>query len=150
MFYLHSSYFKLHQLNGEILPLSYVYWSCGQDIETDDITDTTSNCAESCNSRLNRSASTSYQKIHSSAKHVWESHKQVLDKYFSRFKYNQTPSRKRKKTTTARWEFLTEECNSFHSRDLQSQKDTLILYLIKCADRSEPSEKPEIDPRKDL
>ena len=75
---------------------------------------------------------------------------EVLDKYFSRFKYNQTPSRKRKKTTTACWEFLTQECNSFHSRDLQSQKDTLILYLIKCADRSEPSEKPEIDPRKDL
>ena len=68
---------------------------------------------------------------------------------YIKWKYNQTPSRKRKKTTTARWEFLTQECNLFHSRDPQSQKDTLILYLIKCADRSEPSEKLEIDPRKD-
>ena len=37
---------------------------------------------------------------------------------------------------------------SLSTRDSQSQQDTLILYLIKCADRSEPSEKPEIDPRK--
>ena len=135
--------------NGQIDPLSYMYWSWGQDYETYDITDTTSNCAESCNSRLNRSAATSYQKIFSSAKHIWETHKLVLDRYFALFKYNRTPSRKRKKSTIARWEFLTEECNTFHGLSYQGQIDNLIQYLLNCADPSEPPEKPEIDPCKD-
>ena len=148
--YLKGTYFKLHMRNGEIDPLSYVYWSWGQDYEEYDITDTTSNCAESCNSRLNRSAPKSYQKIYSSAKHIWDSHRRVLDKYCSLFKYNRTPTRKRKKTTTARWEFLTAECNAFHSLGYEGQTYHLITYLIRCADPTEPPEKPEIDPCKDL
>ena len=32
--YLRGTYFKLHMRNGQIDPLSYVYWSWGQDYET--------------------------------------------------------------------------------------------------------------------
>ena len=146
-----KTFFKELMANGNLDARSFRFWSWGQDIKEFDVMDTTSNCIESINSRLNRSVPTSYQKIESSLKHIWDNHKRVLDSYCSQFNYGTTPSRKRKKTTSERWVYLTEQCEQFHLFDNQTQIDDLIPYLIRCAaDTPEPSDASEIDPSCDL
>ena len=146
--YLESTYFKFRLANGSFDPYSYRYWSWGQDIKTHDIKDTSSNTSESCNSRLNRNALTSYQKFPNSAQVVWESHGRVLDQYTEIFKHGGTPSNKRKLCTTQRWDYLTEKCEEFHNLENQFQIDSLIDFLLKCSSRiSEPPEESETDPQ---
>ena len=146
--YLESTYFKFRLANGSFDPYSYRFWSWGQDIQTHDIKDTSSNTSESCNARLNKKVLTSHQKFPNSAQVVWESHGDVLDSYTQIFKHRETPSNKRKLATTQRWEFLTKTCEEFHKLEHQLQIDSLHNFLLKCASRiSEPTEAIETDPQ---
>ena len=90
MEYLQSTYFKFRLQNGNFDPYSYRFWSWGQDIQTYDIADTTSNVSEACNARLNRDVITTYQKFSKSAQTIWESHGDILDEYHKVFKNNVT------------------------------------------------------------
>ena len=85
-------------------------------------------------------------------RHLWESHKNLIDQYAGRFTYNLTPGRKRKKQTVFRWAALTESVENFNRRDSQCQIDTLISHLLKLADCCEdpPENVYEEDPEADL
>ena len=100
--YLESTYVKFRLAKGSFDPYSYRFWSWGQDIQTHDIKDTSSNTPESCKARLNKKVLTSHQKFPTSAQVVWESHGDVLDSYTQIFKHRETPSNKRKLATTHR------------------------------------------------
>ena len=134
--------------NGSLDPYSYLFWSWGQDIELDDIKDTSSNTAESVNARLNRNAPTSYQTFEAAAEHVYRSHNKILDTYYERFAYNQTPSKKRSKTIEHRWSFLNDECEVFHNLSAETQSEYLIDFLLKCSNEwiEDPTEPLEVDP----
>ena len=123
----------------------------GQDIQLEDIGDTSSNTSESVNARLNRYIPTSYQKFTSSAKHLWESHKEVLDQYAAQFNYGTTPGRKRKKSTQERWDHLNNLCEQFHNLETHIQCETLIDYLCNCSVfEPEPHVPHEKDPCSDF
>ena len=108
---------------------SYRFWSWGQDIQTHDIKDTSSNTSESCNARLNKKVLTSHQKFPNSAQVVWESHGDVLESYTQIFKHRETPSNKRKLATTQRWDFLTKNVKNFISLNTNFK---LIHCIIFC------------------
>ena len=130
---------------------SYHFWSWGQDIDQENITDTTSNSAESVNARLNRNAPTSYQNFSSAAKHVHASHLRVLDSYCAQFNFNGTPGRKRKQTTTRRWISLSDKCDEYHNQSCEYQIDNLIKFLLECSEDSpDPTEPLERDPENDV
>ena len=146
--YLRDTYFKNRLKKGGYDPFSYKYWSWGQDIDTDDIQDTTSNSAEACNARLNRNVVTTYQKFSKSAQKIWEAHGEVLDEYARVYNNHRTPSRKRKKVTNQRWEFLSMSCEDFHNLYPESQIESLLNFLLKCSSKiPEPSESLEEDPQ---
>ena len=146
--YLQSTYFKLRLQNGSFDPYSYRYWSWGQDIQSFDIADTTSNTSEACNARLNRNVITSYQKFSKSAQTLWESHGDLLDEYHKIFKHNHTPKSKRKLRTTRRWQYLTTNCEDFHNLFPEAQNESLIDFLLKCSKRiPDPPEPLEEDPQ---
>ena len=145
--YLKDTFFKYRLKKGGYDPYSYKFWSWAQDIETDDIRDTTSNAAETCNARLNRNVVTTYQKFSKSAQNLWEAHGEVLDEYARVFNKNQTPSKKRKMNITHRWEYLTMACEDFHNLYPDSQVESLLDFLFSCSSKiPEPSERLEKDP----
>ena len=110
---LKTTYFKFRLANSTFDLYSYRFWSWGQDIQTHDIKDTTSDTSESCNSRSNRKVITTYQKFPYSAQIIWKSHGDILDKYTQIFKHGETPSSKRKLATTQRWDFLNKSVKNF-------------------------------------